>query len=112
MSNIEYNITDLNSLAAGVGSGIRNVIVTNVNDHVVRHSVMTEVYPWHFHPNADETFLVLEGTLLIDLEDRSVELNTGQLFTVPRQVKHRTRPKHTRSVNITIERADTETVFC
>jgi mannose-6-phosphate isomerase-like protein (cupin superfamily) len=45
---------------------------------------MTEPYYWHFHPNSDETFLVIEGRLAIEFEDGRVELNPGQLVTVPR----------------------------
>ena len=38
-----------------------NHVLANVNDHVVRISVMTHTYHWHLHPNSDETFLVIEG---------------------------------------------------
>jgi len=33
-----------------------NHALANVNDHVVRISVMTQPHHWHFHPNSDETF--------------------------------------------------------
>ena len=65
---------------------------------------------WHFHPNSDETFLVMEGSIYIDLETHTVELLPGQLFTIPMNVKHRTRPKAERSVNLTFEHAAIETV--
>ena len=71
----------------------QNLSLSLINDHVVRASVMTESFYWHYHPNSDETFLVTEGCLLIDLEDKSIELNTGELFTIPKSVIHRTRPK-------------------
>jgi mannose-6-phosphate isomerase-like protein (cupin superfamily) len=87
-----------------------NQILTVVNDHVVRVSVMTEPFYWHLHPNSDETFLVIEGSLFIDLDDKTVELFPGQLFTIPRGVKHRTRPGGNRSVNLTVEHVDLQTV--
>jgi mannose-6-phosphate isomerase-like protein (cupin superfamily) len=87
-----------------------NEILTGVNDHVIRVSVMTRPYFWHLHPNSDETFLVIEGCVIIDLESSTIELLPGQLFTIPRNIKHRTRPKGDRSVNLTIERADLETI--
>ncbi|PJJ60287.1 cupin domain-containing protein [Hymenobacter chitinivorans] len=87
----------------------KNIPLALVNDHTVRLSVMTEPFYWHHHPNSDETFLVLEGTLCIDLEGRTVELTPGQLFTIPATVPHRTRPKEGRSVNLTFERADIQT---
>jgi mannose-6-phosphate isomerase-like protein (cupin superfamily) len=88
----------------------KNVPVSLINDHVVRLSVMTEPFYWHYHPNSDETFLVTEGIVCIDLEERTVELAPGQLFTIPANVRHRTRPLGDRSVNITFELAAMETV--
>ena len=87
-----------------------NMPLTLVNDHVIRVSVMTEPFYWHLHPNSDETFLVTEGSIFIDLEEKTVEIFPGQLFTIPRNIKHRTRPNGNRSVNITIERKDMETL--
>jgi mannose-6-phosphate isomerase-like protein (cupin superfamily) len=80
-----------------------NIPIAKVNDHVVRMSVMTEPYFWHLHPDSDETFLVIEGSVFIDLEDRTVELFPNQLFTIPKNVVHRTRPNGNRSVNLTFE---------
>jgi mannose-6-phosphate isomerase-like protein (cupin superfamily) len=87
-----------------------NEALTFVNDHVVRVGVMTQPYFWHLHPNSDETFLVMEGSIFIDLEDKTIELFPGQLFTIPRNVKHRTRPNGARSVNLTIENAGVQTI--
>jgi mannose-6-phosphate isomerase-like protein (cupin superfamily) len=84
--------------------------IAKVNDHVVRISVMTQPYPWHVHPNSDETFLVVEGCLNIEFEDGTLELGPGQLVTVPRGLRHRTRPVGDRSVNLTFEAATAETV--
>jgi mannose-6-phosphate isomerase-like protein (cupin superfamily) len=87
-----------------------NIPVAMVNDHVVRMSVMTESYFWHLHPDSDESFFVIEGSILIDLEDRTIELFPNQLFTVPKNVKHRTRPNGNRSVNLTFESGNITTV--
>jgi mannose-6-phosphate isomerase-like protein (cupin superfamily) len=87
----------------GMNNGYINKPVAIVNDHVIRMSVMTEAYFWHFHPNSDESFLVIEGSLFIDLEDRTVELFPNQIFTIPKNVVHRTRPGGNKSVNITFE---------
>jgi mannose-6-phosphate isomerase-like protein (cupin superfamily) len=90
----------------------KNIPLSLVNNHVVRFSVMTAPFYWHYHPNSDETFLVTEGILCIDLEDTVVEVAAGQMFTIPANVRHRTRPLGDRSVNITFELADIETVKC
>ena len=90
--------------------GYDNHPIATINDHVVRISTMTESYGWHFHPNSDESFLVIEGSLFIDLEESTVELLPNQLFTVPGNVIHRTRPGSPRSVNLTFESASMETI--
>ena len=71
---------------------------------------MTEPFYWHMHPNSDESFLVIEGAIFIDLENTTVELFPGQFFTIPKNIKHRTRPHGERSVNLTFERQNMETV--
>jgi mannose-6-phosphate isomerase-like protein (cupin superfamily) len=86
-----------------------NDILASVNDHVVRVSVMTEPYFWHCHPESDETFLVLEGQLGIEFEDREIVLGVQEMITVPKGVAHRTRPIGGRSVNLTIEHRATTT---
>jgi mannose-6-phosphate isomerase-like protein (cupin superfamily) len=86
-----------------------NDILTMVNDHVVRVSVMTEPYFWHRHPESDETFLVLEGQIGIEFEDREIVLGVEEMITVPKGAVHRTRPIGGRSVNLPIERRATTT---
>ena len=90
--------------------GYDNHPIATINDHVVRIATMTEPYYWHFHPNSDETFLVIEGRLSIEFESGSLELDPGQLLTIPSGVRHRTPPIGERSVNLTFELAQSETV--
>jgi mannose-6-phosphate isomerase-like protein (cupin superfamily) len=73
-----------------------NQTLTKVNDSVVRLGIVEGEYHWHKHDNDDEFFFVLEGQLLIDLEDRTIELNPGQGVTITKGVMHRPRaPKKT-----------------
>jgi len=44
---------------------------------------------WHTHDDQDETFLVIEGRITIQLRDRDVELAPGDLFVIPRGTEHR-----------------------
>jgi mannose-6-phosphate isomerase-like protein (cupin superfamily) len=69
-----------------------NQTLTGVNDSVVRLGVIEGDFHWHKHDDEDEFFLVLDGRLLIDIEDGdTVSLERHQGFTVPRGVVHRTR---------------------
>jgi mannose-6-phosphate isomerase-like protein (cupin superfamily) len=104
---MQDRIPNVISLAAESASTDRynNHSLTKVNDHEIRISTMTEPYHWHCHPDSDQTFLTLEGGLLIDFDDHTVELLPGYMITVPQGVRHRTRPAGERSVNLTFERA-------
>jgi mannose-6-phosphate isomerase-like protein (cupin superfamily) len=46
-------------------------------------------FNWHHHDDTDDFFLVLKGTLRIELRDRDVVLQPGELFIVPKGVEHR-----------------------
>ena len=70
---------------------------------------MTKPFHWHSHPNSDETFLVIEGVLVIEFEHGEIQLAKGQMTTIPRGIRHRTRPAGQRSVNLTFELGNTET---
>jgi mannose-6-phosphate isomerase-like protein (cupin superfamily) len=73
-----------------------NQTLTQVNDSVVRIGIVEGEFHWHKHENDDEFFFVLEGQLLIDLEDQTIELNPGQGTTITKGVMHRPRaPKKT-----------------
>jgi mannose-6-phosphate isomerase-like protein (cupin superfamily) len=68
-----------------------NQTLCAVNDCVVRLGVFEGEFHWHQHDREDEFFFVLEGQLLVDLEDRTVALGPKQGIVVPRGVRHRTR---------------------
>src|SRR6266487_6710047 len=69
-----------------------NQTLTIVNDAVVRLGILEGDFHWHKHDDQDEFFLVLDGRLLIDVQDReTVDLGPHQGYTVPRGVRHRTR---------------------
>ena len=46
-------------------------------------------FVWHKHDDTDDFFLVLKGCLTIQLRDRDIQLEAGELFVVPRGVEHR-----------------------
>jgi mannose-6-phosphate isomerase-like protein (cupin superfamily) len=71
----------------------------------VRLGVIEGDFHWHKHDEQDEFFLVLEGRLLIDVEDRgTVTLDPHQGYTVPRGVMHCTRAP-ARTVILMVESA-------
>jgi len=81
-----------------------NQTLCKVNESVVRMGVIQGDYHWHKHDNDDEFFYVVDGELLIDLQDKTVALQPGQGFVVPRGVTHRTCAPH-RTVILMVENA-------
>jgi len=84
-------VVDVPAVVGAVRDTWFNQTLCKVNDSVLRLGVMQGEYHWHKHDHDDELFFVLEGRFFVDLEDRSVELDRWQGFTVPRGVVHRTR---------------------
>ncbi len=84
-----------------------NQTLCEVNDCVVRLGVVQGEFHRHHHDHEDEFFYVVSGKLFIDLEDRTVELDPNQGFTVPRKVRHRTRAPE-RTAMLMIEGAGVE----
>jgi mannose-6-phosphate isomerase-like protein (cupin superfamily) len=79
-----------------------NQSLCRVNGSVVRLGVFKGEFHFHKHDREDEFFLVLDGKLLIDFEDETVQLARHQGLLVPRGVVHRTRSPE-RSVALMIE---------
>lgn len=87
---------DINKMVVECKDKWFNQTLTKVNDSVVRIGIVEGEYHWHKHDKDDEFFFVLEGQLLIDLEDRTIELNPNQGVTITKGVMHRPRaPKKT-----------------
>lgn len=64
-------------------------IIAELNDYQIKIVKVKGDFVWHEHSNTDEFFFVIEGTLFIEFENKTMELNTGELYVVPRGVQHR-----------------------
>jgi mannose-6-phosphate isomerase-like protein (cupin superfamily) len=63
-------------------------IVGYLNDHKLVVVKVLGEFVWHSHADTDDFFLVLRGRLTIQLRDRDVVLEPGELYVVPRGVEH------------------------
>jgi mannose-6-phosphate isomerase-like protein (cupin superfamily) len=82
-----------------------NQTLCQVNESVVRLGVVAGEYHWHKHEGDDEFFYVIEGHLLIDLEDRVIDLKPRQGVVIPKGVMHRPRAPE-RTVMLMVETKD------
>lgn len=106
--NIEFEplkLIDVGAIAQACEYKWFNQTLCKVNDSVVRVGVVEGEYHWHKHDDDDEFFFTVDGKLLVDLEDRTVELGPGQGIVVPRGVLHRTRASK-RTIILMVENAD------
>ena len=63
-------------------------VVGEVDDAYIKVAKVHGSLAWHSHENEDELFLILKGRLRIEMEGGSVELNEGEMFVVPKGVRH------------------------
>ncbi len=64
-------------------------IVGALNGQHVKLVKLQGEFVWHHHETEDELFLVIKGSMTMQLRDGDVELREGELFIVPRGVEHR-----------------------
>ncbi len=63
-------------------------VIAEVDDCYVKVAKVQGTLAWHSHETEDELFLVLKGRLRIEMEAGSVELGEGEMFVVPKGVRH------------------------
>jgi len=81
---------NLEAAAASLDEIFSPRIVGRVNDHYVKVARAHGDFVWHAHEQEDEMFLVLKGTLVIEIEDQeAVTLGAGDMYVVPKGVRHR-----------------------
>jgi mannose-6-phosphate isomerase-like protein (cupin superfamily) len=63
--------------------------VAQFNGHDVMLAKLKGPFIWHKHDDTDDFFLVINGTLDIELRDRTITLGPGEMYIVPKGVEHR-----------------------
>jgi len=63
-------------------------IIGELNGQLVKIAKLKGEFVWHHHEHEDELFMVIEGSLIIKLQDKDIHLNEGQFFIIPKGVEH------------------------
>ncbi len=82
--NVKYHLSKVNEYFSPK-------VIEEVNEAYIKVAkIKGQKVPWHTHENEDELFYVIEGTLLLEIENEdSITMNKGDLFVVKRGVNHR-----------------------
>ncbi len=105
------NKKNLKNLSDVVYKAHENFIVNEVNDSCLRLAVNEGEYPWHYHSNSDELFIVIEGELTIEFQDKPfVILKPMDTFFIPKGLINKTKANG-RTVNLCFEKLEADSVF-
>ena len=64
-------------------------VIAEMNEYQFKIAKLQGDFIWHDHKDTDETFIVLQGAPRIDFRDGAVHLSAGEMFVVPKGVKHK-----------------------
>ena len=64
-------------------------VIAEMNDYQFKLVKIKGDFVWHNHADTDETFIVIEGEMKIEFEDKTVELKEGEMCVVPKGVEHK-----------------------
>jgi len=82
------NSTNIQSALAKISEYWSPQVIGQVNDQYIKVAKLKGELMWHSHADEDEMFLVVYGTLKIQLEDRDVILQPGEFCVIPKQTRH------------------------
>ena len=64
-------------------------VIAEMNDYQFKAVKIKGEFIWHKHDSTDETFIVIDGSMVIEFRDGEVQLDKGEMYVVPKGVVHR-----------------------
>lgn len=91
-------------------------IIAELNSQQIKLVKFKGDFVWHSHANEDEMFYVLKGSFFMDLRDKTIELNEGEMIVIPKGIEHKPRAESEVSIMLiepagTINTGNTENEF-
>lgn len=68
-------------------------LVARMNNYDLKIVKFKGDFVWHSHPETDETFIIMKGTLVMNFRDRKTEVHAGEMIVIPKGVEHKPSSK-------------------
>src|SRR4030042_6103783 len=64
-------------------------IIAKMNNYEFKIVKFKGEFVWHSHADTDETFIILDGKMLMNFRNHSVEVSAGEMIVIPRGLGHK-----------------------
>jgi mannose-6-phosphate isomerase-like protein (cupin superfamily) len=64
-------------------------IIAKMNNYEFKIVKRKGDFIWHKHEDTDETFIILDGSMVMSFRDQTVEINKGEMIVIPKGVEHK-----------------------
>ena len=64
-------------------------VIAEMNDYYFKLVKVKGEFVWHTHDDTDETFIVLDGELIIEFRDKTITLKKGEMVVIPKGMEHK-----------------------
>ena len=75
-------------------------VIAELNDYQFKLVKIKNDFIWHNHQHTDEAFIVINGTIYIEFEDKTEEINEGEMIIVPKGINHKPFAKNEAEIMI------------
>jgi mannose-6-phosphate isomerase-like protein (cupin superfamily) len=86
---MDYSAINLNGKFALFSDHWSPKIIAKMNDYHFKLVKIQGEFVWHRHEETDEVFIVVDGEMIIEFRDGSVNIKTGEMFVIPLGVEHK-----------------------
>ncbi len=91
---MKYSPINFNEKLSKFGKHWSPRVIAEMNDYQFKLVRAEGEFIWHNHPDTDEVFIVLDGSLEIEFRDGKVTLEPGEMFVIPKGIEHKPVAKH------------------
>jgi mannose-6-phosphate isomerase-like protein (cupin superfamily) len=64
-------------------------VIGELNGQHIKLSKFKGEFIWHKHDEEDEAFFVIKGSFVMEMRDKTIVVNEGDMLIVPKGVEHR-----------------------